>query len=289
MPDNIKIGVIGGDRRQTVVAERLGKRYECAAWGLERVPDCAVRCADWKDAARGAGAVILPLPVTRDGENLNSTEIPLGEICSLLHEGVLLCSGMIPRSVHELAEERGAEVFDYYESESVQIRNAVPTAEGTIAALIGEMPVTIDGMTVVVTGYGRCARTLAKKLILLGAVVYAAARSEKDLSWAEVDGCVPIALKDYCEFPLACDAVVNTVPVKLFDGQVLEGIDPRTTLFDLTNGCAGIDTDAAERLGIKVVPLPSLPGKTSPETAGNIIADAVTKRICEHTRKAAER
>ena len=283
MSENIKICVLGGDGRQTAVAQRLGQRYECAVWGVERVPDTAVRCDDWRDAVRGADAVVLPLPVSRDGKTLNGSDgVKLNEIVSAMRPSSFLCGGMIPNSVREMAAERCAAVYDYFESESVQIRNAVPTAEGTVAALIGEMPVTVDGMTVLVTGYGRCARTIAQKLILLGADVYAAARSEKDLAWAWVDGCAAITLDEMRECPPSCDAVVNTVPVRLIDGSVLGKLDSKTVVFDLSGGGVGVDADAARECGIKVIPLPSLPGKTSPETAGNIIADAILRKLGEH-------
>lgn len=282
MPENIKVGLVGGDRRQTVVAERVGKKYECAAWGIDDVPECAVRCADWRSAVKGAEAVILPLPASRDGVYLNTDDgIKLDDICSAIGPGTLLCGGMIPSVVKAHAEERGAEVFDYYDSESVQIRNAVPTAEGTIAALIGEMPMTVSGMTVLITGYGRCARTLAQRLILLGASVYVAARSERDLAWASVDGCSVVTLEEFCDLPPECDAVVNTIPVRVIDERILSMLNPRTVIFDLSNGAAGVDGKAAEKYGMKVVILPSLPGKTSPRTSGDIIADAISRKLEE--------
>ena len=100
MPENIKVGLVGGDRRQTVVAERVGKKYECAAWGIDDVPECAVRCADWRSAVKGAEAVILPLPASRDGVYLNTDDgIKLDDICSAIGPGTLLCGGMIPSVV----------------------------------------------------------------------------------------------------------------------------------------------------------------------------------------------
>ena len=279
MAENRKICVLGGDGRQSAVAARLGRIYECAAWGIGNVPPCAVRCAGWRDAVRGADAVILPLPVTRGDGKLIGCDVGLGEICAEMSRGSVLCGGMIPKFTEELAKERGFGVFDYYGSEAVQIRNAVPTAEGVIAALINELPVTVAGMTAAVTGYGRCARTLAQKLLLLGADVYAAARSERDLAWAAADGCAAVDLADFLTYPPRCDAIVNTVPVRLFCEDVLSSLDGGTVIFDISSGCVGVDREAVKSLGIKLVPLPSLPGKTAPETAGAIIAEEIAKKL----------
>lgn len=282
MPESIKVGVIGGDRRASVVAKRLARRFECAAWGFDTIPDDCVKCADLASAVRGADAIVLPLPSSRGGMLNSVPAVPLNDICAYLKPSALVFGGMIPADFTEAVRERGASVFDYYESEGVQIKNSVPTAEGAVAAIISEMPVTIAGMRIVVTGYGRCARALVRRLILLGAEVYVTARSERDRAWAEADGAAAVPLGEYLRLPIECDAIVNTVPVRLFDGGVVGRLDEKTVIFDISGGCVGVDTDAADGCGIKVVPLPALPGKTSPETAGAIIAVEIENQLTEH-------
>ena len=281
MSGSKKIGMIGGDRRLRTVADGLGKEYECAVWGISDVPECAVRCTSWQSAVKGADAVILPLPVSRDGKNLNTDadEIDIYDIAEKIRPGVLVCGGMIPPVMKACLAERRAEIFDYYDSETVQIKNAVPTAEGAVAAIIGSMPVTVFGMKVVLTGYGRCARTLAARLLSFGATVYVAARRDEALAWAGVDGCVPIPLYEYLDVPVESDIIVNTVPIKIFEEKTLSQLEEKCVYFELAGGEGGIDRAAAEKYGIKIVPLPSLPGKTSPETAGNIICSEIKRKF----------
>jgi len=279
MTETKKIGVLGGDLRQKYAVLRLCERYECAVWGFV-CDDCrAVKCTDWQSAVRGADGVVLPLPVTRDGIRLNGLgDTPtLSEICLSLKPGAILCGGMLPQSMREAANERRAVTYDYYDAEEVQIKNALPTAEGAIAALMSEMPMTVAGMRIAVTGYGRVARTLALRLLSLGAAVSVTARGEKDLAWATVDGCATVRLEDFVRCPVACDALVNTVPVRLFGEETLASLDGNTVLFELAPG--GMDATAAEKTGHKLVSLPSLPGKTSPETAGYILGDAILKKL----------
>lgn len=285
-PDR-KIGILGGDARQLTVIRGLSRKYECAVWGFDRIyvtPEeqflsDAVRCADWESAVRGSDAVILPLPCTADGETLSiplsqsGKTVMLTEIADRMTRGSLLTGGMMPSLFRRYAGELGIVTADYFDSEELQIRNAVPTAEGAIAACIGTLPITVDGMRAAVTGYGRVGRTLAQRLLALGAEVCAAARSGRDRAWADCDGCVPVPLEEYRNNPVKTDAVFNTVPHCIFDGELLEKLSADTVIFDLARG--GADTETAEKLGIRVIPLPSLPGKTSPVTAGEIICAAV--------------
>ena len=53
---------------------------------------------------------------------------------------------------------------DYYKNEELLIENAIPTAEGALAIAMEELPITIFGSKVLVTGYGRVAKTAAKNL-----------------------------------------------------------------------------------------------------------------------------
>ena len=83
MNENIKIGILGGDMRQTALARRLSAMgFETAAWGLPPDGDLggSVRCGDWRGAVAGSRAVILPLPASVDGVRVNA---PLAGGCEL--------------------------------------------------------------------------------------------------------------------------------------------------------------------------------------------------------------
>lgn len=296
MPENRKIGLIGGDKRQLVVAECLSADFECAVWGFaavygtsdEKYLKNSIRCTDWESAVKCSDAVVLPLPVTRDNGSADtltlnaplaypgeSGAVHLTEVCEKLHRGSVMLGGMIPSSLKRYASEHGIEVYDYYDSEELQIKNSVPTAEGAVAACIEALPITIAGMRTAVFGYGRVGRTLAQRLRALGADVFAVARSERDLAWAKCDGCIPIHLDEYRSLPVRCDTVFNSIPTRVLDRQLLAMLPKETVIFELSSGSAGTDLEGAKEFGIRVLPLPSLPGKTSPVTAGEIICGII--------------
>ena len=295
MPDVMKIGGVGGDGRMLAAARYLADkrdRYECAVWGLDAVWEdrrdpafpSIVRCRDPESAVREADAVLLPLPVSRDGVKLNApladTEPELVPLLREMKPGGMLFGGRIPGMLLEAARERGIRAFDYFEDEAFQILNAVPTAEGAVAACMEALPITVAGMRCAVLGYGRVGRTLARKLCALGAEVAAVARNPRDLARAETDGCRPLPLEEFRAVPPHSAAVFNTIPAQILNGEVLGRLNRDTVLFDLASGgseAPGVDTEEARRLGIRVIPLPSLPGKTAPATAGEIIGKAVLR------------
>ncbi len=289
--EKIKIGILGGDGRQAVLSSLLSDLdTECAVWAVPRDaaprPDGPVRCGGWECAVNGAAAIILPLPVTFDGVRLNCRaadegskpgeyDVRLTEIIEKATKETLILAGKIPDSTMRFAAERGKRMRDYYESEEFQIKNAVPTAEGAIACAMDTLPVTLARAKAAVAGYGRIGRTLAGRLIRLGADVTCIARSRSDLSWAWVDGCRPLPLAEYQKRPAPFDVIFNTVPHVIFDVPVISSIDPRTLFIELASRSGGINADAAKERGIRIVRASSLPGKCSPFTAGEIMFDAV--------------
>lgn len=296
MSEKRKIGLIGGDKRQLVTVDRLSADFECAIWGFSAAygtPDenylkNAVRCTDWESAVKCSDAVVLPLPVTQDtgsadtltlyaplSSSRKTERVLLTDVCERLHRGAFLLGGMIPSTIKRYATELGIRVFDYYDSEELQIRNAVPTAEGAIAACMEALPITIAGMRAAVLGYGRTGRTLAQRLRGLGAEVFAVARSPRDLAWAACDGCVSVPLEEYRRLPVRCDAVFNTIPHRVLDSTLLSRLPVETVIFELSTANAGTDVTTAAEHGIRVLSLPSLPGKTSPVTVGEILCSII--------------
>ena len=137
------------------------------------------------------------------------------------------------------------------------------------------MPVTVDGLKCAVTGYGKCASVISQKLKVLGADVTAVARSDKNLSDAENDGMHTCRLTD---FPAVChgfDTIINTVPSRIIDRNILSKIKKDCVIIEIASAPFGIDFDCATELGINAIKAGSLPGRISPETAGEIICDTV--------------
>ena len=294
---NIKFSVLGGDLRQLAISRRLANLgFETAVWGLgvgaDEIGD-AVRCDAWEDAVKKSKVWILPLPASSDGVYINcpmcrgeeQQKLRLSAILDATDEKTLIMGGRFTPLFKSRADEKGIRVIDYFNSEELQIKNAIPTAEGAIAIAMNELPITLHGARVAVVGYGRVGKTLADMLVSLGADVTVAARKSTDLAWADTRRCRPLRIQvkngqsSLGELGRGYDVIFNTVPCWIFDENVLKQFDKNTLMIDLASAPGGVDTKTASSLGLRVIWALSLPGKCSPFTAGNIICDSILETL----------
>ena len=290
MERDIKLALLGGDARQGYLAAALAARgYECAVWGLGKEMEIgdAVRCRDWMDAVRGADAVVLPLPASADGLNVNcpygneEDKLKIIKLLSLIEVPVF--GGRLDDSAVEFANSHQKRLIDYFDSESLRIRNAEPTAEGAISIAMQKMCRTVRGCRAAVVGYGRIGKMLAHLLVRIGAEVTVAARNGGQLAEAASFGYRTLRISEnaprrgldnlLCRD--CCDVIFNTAPARIFDREMLKCMDSKILIIDLASVPGGVDFAAAKEEGIDAVWALSLPGKYAPESAGVIIADVL--------------
>lgn len=251
---------IGGDERQKQAANYLEKAGERAGFVLDESELSAHIFADF---------VVLPLPATRDNVLVNGTGIRLKTVWGFVNENQILCGGLLPKN----DECKAKSLYDYYKDEAFIIRNSVSTAEGVICEIIGRKSMNICGSKMAVIGYGKAGRAIALRLRALGAQVYAAARSERDIANAQADGCEAVNLYSVSEIADCLDAVVNTVPSRVLGKGFLERLERDCLLLEVASAPYGIDFEAAEKLGVETVKLPSLPARYAPLSSGVALAE----------------
>lgn len=295
MPTQKKIAVIGGDERQIFAARMLLRQdFSVAVWGLrdrakQIIP--SLPHAPLQETLAGADAVVLPLPVSFDGIHLNSPfhedgKVRLTSILAQMQSGLLL-GGKLPLALRDSAEEKGITCVDYFSSDELQLRNAIPTVEGAIEIAMRELPVTLYGNTAAVIGYGRIGSLLARRLKDLGMRVYVYARRQEALVNAELQGMISCPLSGEGEhstlasLPTDCRVLFNTVPVRLLSREVLRNIPRECLLIDLASIPGGIDQKAAEEMGIRSIWGTALPGKCAPESAGDILGITLSHLLRE--------
>ncbi len=277
-----KIAVIGGDLRQLEAAKAFAARgYEAHVFGLDIVGeshslDGLIVAKTLADALLGALLVLLPLPYSRDGININAPlstrRIPIASLFPLLSGRQKIAAGLLGESLPE-----GYEVFDYAQSETFAIRNARATVEGALAIAIRETPVTLNGSHAAVVGYGRIGKMLAADLRALGAHVTVVARKSTDRAWAWSDGVEAENYPALAELCARTELLFNTVPALVVGRDALSALPRDAVVIELASLPGGVDLRAAAELGVNVITAPGLPGKYAPRTAGGIIADTVAE------------
>ena len=271
--------VAGGDLRQTFLALSLKDEYDTYVYGID---ECYFADTNTCECNKKYDAAILPIPVSNDGETLFSPfykdKISLSEIASKIKEGGTIFGGKFGKS-KEYFEKHGFETVDYLEREEFAVMNSLVTAEGALQLAMEESPETIFGQKILITGFGRIAKALARMLAAMGANVTVCARKKSDIVWAEIFGCKGKNF-DILDKNTDFGIIFNTVPTEIFDRKRLSLINPDTLIIDLASKPGGVDFVCASEHGIRTIWALSLPGKVAPVTSGEIIARTV-KNIIE--------
>lgn len=288
MKNDITFLVVGGDLRQVYTAAALAEDHKVYAAGFDgniSLPENVTAVGCTLDMPEKADIIILPLPASQNGIFVNTpfskNNIPMTSLFSVLKDNGMVLGGMIDAKTMKIFDKYSIEAIDYFDREELSVLNAVPTAEGAVQIAMEELATTIFRQKVLITGYGRISKVLAKILCAMGAEVTVTARKYSDLAWAEINGCHTLhtsMLKDKIgEFTL----VFNTVPAVILNEEILKNANTEALIIDLASKPGGVDFDVAGKLGLKVVWALSLPGKVAPISSGEIIASTVLNILKE--------
>lgn len=171
----------------------------------------------------------------------------------------------------------------YARREEYQIAIARLTAEGAIALLRPETG--LSGAHILLLGYGRIARLLARELQKAGALVTAAARSGEQRAWAEAEGIEALPLDALSGALDRFDVIIGTIPAPVLTEPLLALVRKDALLLELASAPGGIDAAAAHERGLRYIRAPGLPAKYAPERAAVILRDAVYAAAAEPLRR----
>ncbi|MCY1714470.1 dipicolinate synthase subunit DpsA [Caproiciproducens galactitolivorans] len=280
MIDINSFGVLGGDKRQIALAESIASDgYTVYVFGFDNVEFSRdIKKAGLEEITAHCENLILPLPVTTDGLNLNTPycdeKIELNDRFAERMRGKQVYGGMIAKLIQTSEVWDSVDIYDYYNREEFTIHNAVPAAEGAIEIAMREYPGTVNGSKCLVVGYGRIGKVLAWMLRGIGASVTVSARKHSDIAWIESYGYHSIFTDNICDKD-QYDVIFNTVPARIFNRRLLSKMHSKPLIIDLASQPGGVDYESAEDFGIKTVHALSLPGKVAPKTAGEIIKTTI--------------
>lgn len=271
----MRILFIGGDNRMEYAAQQLAQTHE-----VSRLED---------DLSGVYDAVVLPLPLTKDGKTVSSPNgVPMTfeELeCDLrshviggsADEHTLVLAGGECPALTEICERLGCRFVNYFARETLTLQNAALTAETAMCLLSQSTDGALLGSRVLVTGSGRIAVFLAERLRACGARVTLAARSADKRALFDLNGYETIPLEDLSARLCGFDFVANTVPAPLFGEELFSEMRKGAVYMELAT--LPNQKAEAERFDINYIFAGGLPGKYSPKAAGGFIAEAVAEEI----------
>ena len=204
--------------------------------------------------------LLLPIP-SFDADGRIKGGGDLSDILCRLPKTVTVIGGNL--HCPELAEY---ETVDLLEDPWYLARNANITAHCALELSLSKLPVTLDKCSVLVIGWGRIGKCLAKLLQGLGARVTVAARKESRRVMIEALGYESCSIeKIHTE---QYRLIINTVPAMVLPSTPGTGLK-----IDLAS-IPGMD-------GRDILQAKGLPALLAPESSGELIAQAIIRWIKE--------
>nr|WP_314462917.1 dipicolinate synthase subunit DpsA [uncultured Clostridium sp.] len=232
-----------------------------------------------KEAMESCNIILCPIPFTKDKISLFSdhemNDLGIGNLLSHLTSGHTLFGGNIPVYVKDYARKNEIGCFDYMDMEDVTIKNTIATAEGAIAEAIRLSPGCLHQSRCLITGFGRCAKTLALKLKGLDLTITIAGRKPNQLALASAMGFQTVLLSDLEKEIGSYDYIFNTIPALIINEELVSLTARQATMIDIASAPGGVDFEACRQQGIRAKLCLGLPGIYAPETSANILYEAI--------------
>lgn len=282
---NKKFAVIGGDLRIIKLVKMLAEEGNAVyTFGLEKAEELKdneniIFCEKLSRAIpEDVEVVIGPIPFSSNGVNINApfsnNEISVRELIHYLNAKILI-AGSISPDIYNLANDEYIEIIDIMKREELAVLNTISTAEGAIEIAIANTNKIIHGSNVLILGFGRIGKVLARKMAGLSAKVTCAARKDEDLAWIRAYGHNETNINNLGENLSKYDIIINTVPHLILTKERLEYVKEDVLLIDLASNPGGIDKKTVKERNLKLIWALALPGKVAPVTTAEFIKDTI--------------
>ena len=205
--------------------------------------------------------ILLPIPTKR------TENTPYGEKIKRLGDGDLaVCYG-----TDALADVDPERLLDLSRDEDFLSENAYLTALATVGILLTEEGRALCDLKCGIIGYGRIGRALTNLITFIGSAPRVFTSREHVVQGLCALGVSARLMGDEEDMFADLDVVINTSPTPIPKAPLLAA-GGRAKLMELASGVNFPE-------GISYRPLPALPGKFYPESAGMAIGKAIERHL----------
>lgn len=290
MLTDYKIAILGGDARQLEVIRRLSEwdatlflvGFDQLDHGFTGAKQLSIEDLEVEEL----DAVILPVPGTNtegiietifSNQTLELTQDWLKQT----PEHCLVFTGITNSYLTQVTQEANRTLVPLFDRDDVAIFNSIPTVEGTIMMAIQNTDFTIHSSDILVLGLGRVGMSVARSFASLGANVKVGARKPEDLARIHEMGLQSFNIHELKDHSNSSDMIINTIPAPIVSAAVIQNMPSHALIIDLASKPGGTDFRYAEKRGVKALLAPGLPGIVAPKTAGNILANVISKILLQ--------
>ncbi|KUK10516.1 MAG: D-isomer specific 2-hydroxyacid dehydrogenase NAD-binding protein [Clostridia bacterium 41_269] len=285
----ITLAVLGGDERELIFIPelvKLGAKVNVVGFDKKVLLKEAIHYNSVEEAVEEVDAAVMPMPGTDEEGRIRaiySTEsLTFTKEAAEKLAGKHLFIGVAKSYIKKLCAFYNISLIEVAKLDEFAILNSIPTAEGAIQIAMQETPHTIHNSCCFILGYGRVGTTLTRMLHSIGAKTFVVSKDDAELARAFEQGSSVVKLEDLPQKINQAHIIFNTIPARVLDSAVLEAVNRDSLIIDLVSTPAGTNFELAEKLGIKAILAPGLPGKVAPKTAGEILAQILPKLIYQY-------
>ena len=285
-----KYAIVGGDSRIIELAKLLAKDdKKVYTYGLENAKELKnieniKMCNTQEELVEKTNVIIGPVPFSKDTQEINTpysnNKIKIEDFIKLCTSKILI-AGSIKPNIFDMAIQKKVEIIDIMKREDLAILNAIATAEGAICEAILNTGKILHGSNVLILGFGRIGKVLARKLVGLSVNVTCSARKDQDFAWIEAYGYKKTNINEIGKNLQDYDIIINTVPNILLDENRLKYVRKDCLIIDLASNPGGVDKTVANEMGLKCITALAIPGKIAPITSAKFIKDTIYKILKE--------
>lgn len=207
------------------------------------------------------------------------------DIPSFAEDGSLRCGGNLHKELERLPAEitviggklaRSAlsnyKKMDLLSDFEYLARNAAIAAECALKVAFPLLTTVLSDTPVLVIGWGRIGKCLAKLLSGSGCPVTIAARNPADRAIAIALGYDAVDIPQIPEILPGIHLLFNTAPAPILNAEIL----------DKYSNCIKIDLASSPGLtGCNIISAKGLPGQYAPESSGRLIAQTIMRQLRE--------
>ena len=209
--------------------------------------------------------LVLPVPSFEKNGRIKG-DVPLDSVLSCLPKDITIIGGNLKNDLLT-----GYPCIDLLLDDTYLAQNASITAYCALTYATNKLPVTLRQCPILIIGWGRIGKCLAKLLSQLGADVSIFARKSTDVAMLEALGYKSETLSLPAYNLSRYRVIFNTAPTLLLTQAHLRFCHPDCLKIDLASS-PGID-------GSDVISARGLPGKDAPESSGKLIADTIARLV----------
>lgn len=286
-----KISIIGGDLRIVNLAQMMeqdGK--EICVYGMEQSEEIMeneniIKSNSLDEALDNSNIIIGSIPFASDDNKMYATfsnkDIEIKDLVKKNNKNKKFIAGSINEKSYNLLSNSYGGVIDIMKREELVILNTIATAEGAIEVAIRNTDTILLGSKVLVLGFGRVGKVVARKFYEMCAKVTCAARRKTDLAWIRAFGYDDVDIYSLGKNLNKYDIIINTVPQMIINKDIMKYMKKDVLMIDLASTPGGINREDAKELNLKLIWALALPGKVAPVTSAHFIKETIYNILSE--------